>query len=111
MPQAPKVLKLPEHVREHLDMQIRASAYSGYVAISEWLESVHGHQISKSVLGEYGKVLRESDAQFGISVGMLRKAIASSVSPNHRLDDLLLELGRLRLREHQILAEIEALES
>lgn len=109
VPPVPLALQLPDDVRADLDSQIRLSRYAGYVALAEWLASTHGYSIGKSTLATYGKALMGADAESGTSdFGNMRRAMAAARIPS-RIDDLLRELGRLRLREHQILTEIEAL--
>lgn len=114
MPSTPRILRLPDGVRADLDDRIRSNGYGGYVALSEWLAATHRISISKTALGNYGKALMLTDAKSGASNrSHMKRAIASSTrrSGPGRLNELLLELGRLRLREHQILAELQALES
>ncbi|HIE4342234.1 DUF3486 family protein [Stenotrophomonas maltophilia] len=112
MPAIPHILKLPSSVRTALDEEIRLNRYSGYANIAAWLSECHGYKISKTTIAVYGKVLAQKDTESGISdFGSVRPAIAVASRSSQRLDDLLRELGRARLRELELIAEIQALQS
>lgn len=96
MPPRQRVAQLPAGVREELDRMLRRTAFGKYAEISEWLRD-EGWTIRKSALQAYGSALQASDAAAG------------GGEPTSR-DELLHELGQLRLREHVILRRLLALE-
>jgi len=51
MPPPSKIDQLPPHVRAELDRRLVANGFSGFVALSEWLQS-EGFEIGKSTVGE-----------------------------------------------------------
>jgi len=57
------VLGLPEAIREDLNRRLVQGGFSGYEALSEWLQG-EGYQISRSAVHRYGAALEEefSDA-------------------------------------------------
>lgn len=109
MPQAPKVLNLPEGVRQELDARLRANGYSGFVSISQWLAREHGQNIGKTTLANYGRALLKVDVNTALRPGLLRDQLAASTKSDRTLNELLIELGRIRVREHEILTQIQAL--
>lgn len=66
MPPPRKVDLLPAEVRQELDRRIVANAFSGYVALSDWLGEL-GFEISKSRIAEHGKGLEETLRAVSIS--------------------------------------------
>lgn len=105
MPRTAKALQLPADVRMELDSKLRANAYSGLVELSEWL-AVQGHHIGKSALGEYAQSLRRIDAEAGSVTAIIRQRGVGDDLGGEEANQLLLELGRLRFREAQILARL-----
>jgi len=104
-------LKLPPNVREQLDIKIRLAAYSDYVNLSLWL-SEQGYKVSKSAVHRHGLALQQSDAASGLPTAKL--SIQAPSITNRTKNDLLQELGELRIREIEIthlLREIEAREN
>lgn len=106
MPRIAKVLQLSPELRDELDEKLRANAYAGVVALSEWLAG-SGHPIGKSALHEYALALRRTDAERGDSVAILSlRGMGDNLGGSEDATALLLELGRLRFREAQILARL-----
>lgn len=105
-----KVLQLPNQVRAELDERIRRAGYGDYTAISQWLADL-GHDVSKSALHRYGAARQELDASRGSDDAQLSTLMKSP--PDYELprrDELLLQLGRLRLAESRILEQLEMLD-
>lgn len=106
-----ELLKLPVSVRCEVDDRLRKAAYGDYVAITAWLTR-NGYAVSKSAVHRYGLALRQVDAGRGD-----QEALVAQVSRENGCtaaairDGLLLELGRLRYRESQILVKISQLDS
>lgn len=106
-----EVMKLPVAVRCELDERLRQAAYGDYLGVSAWL-AAQGYEVSKSAMHRYGTALRQVDASSGRQDAQVAQvAQASGSSERGRRDGLLLELGRLRYREAQIIDEISQLDS
>ena len=65
MPRRSGVTGLPPEIRDELNARLVANGFSGYEALSEWLEE-QGYSLSKSALHRHGSVLergrtKESD--------------------------------------------------
>ena len=105
MPRKAKALQLPAEVRDELDAKLRENAYAGLVPLSKWLAG-RGHPIGKSALHEYALALRRTDAERGDSVAILSVRGMGDNLGGEDATPLLLELGRLRFQEAQILAKL-----
>lgn len=105
MPRRQTVEVLPARVRSEVDARLRASAFTGYVELSEWLRG-KGHGISKSALQRYGAALQQRD-QVGVGLQSLLTGIESDAAKDATA--LLMELGALKVREAALLARLEAL--
>lgn len=57
MPPPSKVELLPEDLRHEFEARLVRGAFSGYEALSQWLEE-QGYEISKSVLHKHGQRLK-----------------------------------------------------
>jgi len=109
MPPSPKIATLPADVLLELHARLRQNGYAQAVAISEWLGSL-GYSISKTTVNAYSQELRVLDAEAGdTSATIIQRRRKSGPTSSSRLG-LLLELGRLRLREHQIIQELATLD-
>lgn len=101
MPKARKIMQIPSNLREELNRRLRDSGYSGFVALSEWLKWL-GHDIGKSAIHRYSAGLKEQDRAYGaFATGF--QANTSDNTPS----EILLELGALRVREHDLLKRLE----
>ena len=105
MPRTAKVLQLPPEVRAQLDAKLRTNGYSGVVALSEWLDGLR-HSIGKSALHDYALALRRLDAERGDETARISLRGVGDDLGGEEVNMLLIELGRLRLREAQILAKL-----
>lgn len=65
MPRRSGVLALPASVRDELNARLVANGFSGYEALSEWLEE-QGYTLSKSALHRHGSAL-EADFEAAMS--------------------------------------------
>jgi len=78
MPQRPMVTQLPDDLRAELDRRLISSGFSGYVALSEWLQE-QGYTISKSALHRYGQQFEARMAALQVATAQA-KAIAEAVA-------------------------------
>lgn len=65
MPRRSGVLALPATLRDELNARLVANGFSGYEALSEWLEE-QGYSLSKSALHRHGNAL-EADFEAAMS--------------------------------------------
>ena len=65
MPRRSGVTGLPPEIRDELNARLVANGFSGYEALSEWLEE-QGYSLSKSALHRHGSVL-EADFEAAMS--------------------------------------------
>lgn len=98
------VAKLPASVVEQLDAKLRESWYGDLEANRSWLEE-KGHKISLSALHRYSVALRSVDARQGKTRALFRPDVHKKLREGQR-DALLIELGRLRLREQELLTQL-----
>ncbi|KAB8173403.1 DUF3486 family protein [Lysobacter maris] len=109
MPRSSKLLKLPQDLLTELNDRIRANGYSGYADLSAWLRG-KGHVVGRSAVHAYGQSLREVDAGAGDVAAIVSRAGVGQPCRNQRAEAIVAELGRLRVREHQLLQELAELE-
>ena len=95
--------------RAELNKMIRVAFYGKHDDIFEWCQS-QGIATSRSALNRYAMGLREADGKQGASSISIVSSNPSIESIAHlsRRQQLLIELGELRLRELTILKELEA---
>lgn len=93
-------MQIPPGLREELNARLRQSGYSGLVELSEWL-SRQGYKIGKSAVHRYSVELKAQDRAYEISTAGGRGDISKLTT-----SDMLIELGRLRVREHQIIKRL-----
>ena len=105
MARTAKLLQLPVEVSEQLDAKLRANGYSDFVKLAEWLTEL-GHPIRKSALHEYSTALKRTDADAGDTKAIISTRGVGNASAVGESESLLLELGRLRFREAQIVARL-----
>lgn len=105
------VMKLPLATRCALDQRLRGGAYGDLAALVEWLHQ-EGHEVSKSALHRYATALRQVDAEGGDQAARVQQVSRENGGAARGVrDGLLLELGRLRYREHELLSQLAALDS
>ncbi len=111
MPPPSKVFLLPTEILDQLNARLRSNGYAELEQLSAWL-AANGHRIGKSALGEYSIKLREADARGGDLRAVLRsrppKRKVEDELPT-TVEDVLMELGRLRVRERALLALLDQL--
>lgn len=109
MPRPPKMATLPPEVLAEAHERLRKNGYSQSVELSKWLADL-GFSISKTAINDYSQQLRTLDAEGGDVIATMMQRRRQSGALNSSKIGLLVELGQLRVREHQILAELAALE-
>jgi hypothetical protein len=98
------ISKLPDQVKAEINARLRAAQYSGQVEISRWL-TAQGYNASKSSVNRYAQALKDADGMDGLS----GHAIAAAVPIQSGLtveQNLLLQLGELKLRESQLIEQL-----
>lgn len=103
------VSKLPAEIRAALNERFRSNWYGDFSAVAAWMKT-QGHTMSRSALHRYAQALKRQDIAEGRSEAQLADR-ASDISQVRYTETLLLvELGRLRRRELQILEQLARIE-
>ena len=94
--------------RAELNKMIRASFYGNHDGIFEWCQC-QGIATSRSALNRYAMGLREADGKDGAgSISIVSSnPVMEATAHLSRRQQLLIELGELRLREMAIIKELE----
>ena len=74
MPPRSSVTAVPDEVRVALDERLRASSFSGYEGLSEWLKE-QGFQISRAALQRYGSKMEKRLDQLKTASDKAREVI------------------------------------
>lgn len=109
MPRPPKMTTLPPAVMAEVQERLRNNGYTQSVEISQWLAEL-GFSISKTTVNDYSQQLRTLDAEDGDIIATMMQRRRKSGALSSSKIGLLIELGQLRVREHQILTQLANLE-
>lgn len=96
--------KVPDDLRNEVNARLRKELYANQQGVRQWLAD-QGYDISKSSFNRYVVALKANDGNRGRStLGLIaRDADANGLT---RADEILMELGRLRVREAELLDEL-----
>lgn len=99
------VSRLPLAVQEELGARLRATGYGDYDAHVSWLAE-RGWTVSRSAVHRHGLALRAADSSLGDQFARVAEVKAGP----RRREELLVELGRLRLAEMALIDRLRALD-
>lgn len=98
--------KLPSDLRGYINTQLRQNQYMCQEDIRAWLKE-RGYEVSKSALNRYSMALRRNDGNEGkTSLELVTNEADPALS---RKDSILLELGKLKVKETLLLDELRDL--
>lgn len=99
--------KLPEDIQHEVNKRLRLSSYGNQNELLEWLQG-HGYKATKSAVNRYALALKRADGY----ENMMAHDIAaehSGFEGLNRIDSILIELGRIKVREHELISELKEL--
>lgn len=97
--------KLPKDVKQELDARIRESHYCLQTEHANWLLS-KGHSTSKSAMNRYSRALMKADnVQTNSSVELSATAATDRGHLTPR-EQILMQLGELRLQENELIQQL-----
>lgn len=95
--------KLPEDIQNEVNRRLRVSSYGNQNELLEWLLE-QGYHATKSALSRYAVALKRSDGFENKSAHDIA-AESSGHAGLSRADSILIELGRMKIREMELLRE------
>jgi hypothetical protein len=99
--------KLPEDIQQEVNKRLRQSSYGNQKELLEWLIGA-GYNVTKSSLSRYSTALRRSDGYDNMTAHEIAAETSSSEGLS-RQDAILIELGKLKLRENELITELMGL--
>lgn len=91
MPKRKAVDLLPELIRSDLNSRLIAGGFSGYEALSEWLQA-KGFGISKSALHRYGTKFEERCQSLKLATDQAKAIVAESPDDEGAMNEALIRL-------------------
>jgi HPt (histidine-containing phosphotransfer) domain-containing protein len=104
MPKRPRVLELPQELRQWLDQALLANGFSNYEQLAAALAK-HGHTIGKSSLQRYGSVLEKRLAALKVATDQAKAIVEASPDDEGSMNEALIRLTQERL--FGVLLELE----
>lgn len=95
---------LPSEVRGEVNIRLREAAYGGQIELTSWLNE-QGYRASKSGVNRYAMALRKADGipDGDMSHDIIAKGIVSGAIS--RKESILIEIGKMRIRELELINE------
>lgn len=108
------ISSLPFRVREQLDGKLRAAAFGGLAEIGRWLADT-GHPVDAPSLAAHSAALQAADRLSQRAYGLLKVTLASEAAGEpaehrQRVNDIVIELGRIEVYKRALLDELVALQ-
>ena len=100
--------KLPIEVKVELDKRLRKSCYCLPGEHAEWLTNL-GHNTSRSAMSRYSKVLNIADCAAKSSTEITANMNKENAHLS-RKDQILIELGKLKIRENMLIEQLTKLD-
>lgn len=96
MPARSKIASLPPEIREELDAKLVEGAFSGYVALSQWLEA-QGFDISHAAVHRHGRQLERKIEALRLATEQARALVAGAPDAEGAVSEATLRMAQERL--------------
>lgn len=105
------VVQMPPEIRSQLDERLRRAGYGDLVNTAAWLRDEHNIVTSKSAIHRYAMGLEIEDRANGRAPAQKRLDLSNRRTiVAGREAEILMELGQLRVQEHELLDELRMLQ-